>query len=92
MRSLFTWPQTDRVVLDPPLHAETLRRFREYEILDVRYIVQIDPEDGTTYGFEPGDLVRRDDLDCVETRHGSLPFPVGELLSLLDTESGDLAE
>lgn len=94
--------QTERVVLDPPLliieilspedrHGDTLRRFREYEKLGVRYIVQMDPEDRTTYVFAHGDLVRRDDLDSVETRNGRLPFPTRELLALLDAEKGDLA-
>jgi Uma2 family endonuclease len=64
--------QTERVVLDAPLliveivslddkHTETLRRFREYEKLGIRYIVQMDPEDRTTYTFVSGSLVRRDD-------------------------------
>ena len=89
--------QTDRVVLDVPLliveivspddkHGETLRRFREYENLGVRYIVQMDPEDRTTYVFEHGNLVRRDDFEVVETRNGPLPFRVRELLSMLDEE------
>ncbi|MEI9977268.1 MAG: Uma2 family endonuclease [Ignavibacteriota bacterium] len=54
--------QTDRVLLDAPLliveilspddrHMDTLRRFREYERLGVRYIVQMDPEDRATYVF-----------------------------------------
>jgi Uma2 family endonuclease len=92
--------QTERVVLDPPLliveivspedkHSETLRRFREYEKLGVRYIVQMDPEDRTTYMFIRGDLVRRDDLASLETRNGSMPFDTRELLALLDEERGD---
>jgi Uma2 family endonuclease len=89
--------QTDRVVLDAPLLIveisspedkliETLRRFREYENLGVRHIVQMDPEDRTTYMFIRGDLVRRDDLAHIETRSGLLPFPARELLTLLDGE------
>lgn len=89
--------QTDRVVLDPPLLIveisspedkliETLRRFREYENLGVRHIVQMDPEDRTTYMFVRGDPVQRDDLAQVETRSGLLPFPARELLALLDEE------
>jgi Uma2 family endonuclease len=92
--------QSNRVVLDPPLliveivspedkHSETLRRFREYEKLGVPYIVQMDPEDRTTYMFIHGDLVRRDDLATVETRNGALPFDTRELLALLDEEPGD---
>jgi len=38
-----------------------------------------------------GDLVRRDDLDRVETRNGSLPFPTRDLLALLDEEDGGFA-
>jgi Uma2 family endonuclease len=89
--------QTDRVVLDPPLLVieisspddkliDTLRRFREYEQLGVRHIVQMDPEDRTTYMFIRGDLVQRDDLARIETRNGLLPFPARELLALLDEE------
>ncbi len=89
--------QTDRVVLDPPVLIveisspedkliETLRRFREYENLGVRHIVQMDPEDRTTYMFIRGDLVQRDDLAQIETRNGLLPFPARELLALLDEQ------
>jgi Uma2 family endonuclease len=92
--------QTDRVVLDAPLliveivspedkHVETLRRFREYEKLGVRYIVQMDPEDRTTYMFVGGNLVQRDDLKSIEARSGQLPFHTRELLALLDDEAGD---
>jgi Uma2 family endonuclease len=92
--------QTERVVLDAPLliveivspddkHIETLRRFREYQNLGVRYIVQMDLEDRTTYMFIRGDLVRRDDLASIEARNGSLPFNTRELLALLDEERGD---
>ena len=94
--------QTERVVLDAPLliieivspedkHSETLRRFREYEALGVRYIVQMDLEDRTTYVFVHGDLVRCDELANVETRNGLLPFPARDLLALLDTETGESA-
>lgn len=94
--------QMERVVLDAPLliveilspedkHSETLRRFRECEKLGVRYIVQMDPEDRTTYMFIQDNLVRRDDLTSVETRNGTLPFPASELLARLDEESGDIA-
>src|SRR5580700_10399211 len=52
--------QNDRVVLDPPLliveilspddrMRDTIQRFREYERLGVRHIVQMDPEDRTTF-------------------------------------------
>ena len=89
--------QTDRVVLDAPLliveivspddkHIETLRRYYEYEKLGVRYIVQMDPEDRTTYMFVGGSLVRRDDLVNLETRNGLLPFDTRALLAELDEE------
>jgi len=95
--------QTDRVVIDSPLliveivspedrHSETLRRFREYQKLGVRYIVQMDPEDRTTYLFVRGDLVRGDDMETVETRNGPLPFRTRDLLALLDREDGSFAE
>jgi Uma2 family endonuclease len=95
--------QTDRAVIDPPLLiveilspedrlSETLRRFREYEKLGVRHIVQMDPEDRTTYLSVRGDLVRRDDLETVETRNGPLPFHSRNLLALLDREHGSFAE
>ncbi|HEY1342262.1 MAG TPA: Uma2 family endonuclease [Bryobacteraceae bacterium] len=88
--------QTQRVVLDPPLliveilspddrTADTLRRFREYQKLGVRHIVQMDPEDRITYLFLDGDLVQRE-LTNLETRAGVLPFDSRELLALLDEE------
>lgn len=72
-------------------HArDTLRRFREYEKLGVRYIVQMDPEDRTTHQFIGGDLVHRD-LTSLETPGGgSLPFDTRELLARLDDEPGEL--
>ncbi len=89
--------QTDRVVLAPPLlvieilspddrTGDTLRRFREYQKLGVRYIVQMDPEDRITYLFVNGDLVERK-LSAFETRRGSLPFDSQALLVLLDEEN-----
>jgi Uma2 family endonuclease len=91
--------QTDKVVLDAPLiiveilspedrTRDTLRRFREYEKLGVRYIVQMDPEDRTTHLFVSGDLVQRD-LSAFETPAGALPFDSRELLAGLDSESGE---
>jgi Uma2 family endonuclease len=88
--------QTDRVVLDAPLVIieivspddrlrDTLQRFREYEKLGVRYIVQMDPADRTSFGFVNGDLVRRD-FSGFELPGGHLPFDSRELLSRLDEE------
>ena len=96
--------QSERVVLDPPLliieivspddrMRNTMQRFREYERLGVRYIVQMDPEDRTTFVFANGDLVRRD-LTSVEVKslevpdRGPLPFDSRELLARLDEETG----
>jgi Uma2 family endonuclease len=93
--------QTDRVVLDAPwliveilspedTTRDTLRRFREYEKLGVRYIVQMDPEDRTTHQFIGGDLLHRD-LTSLETPGGgSLPFDTRDLLARLDDEPGEL--
>ncbi len=87
--------QTDRVVLDSPFlfievlspddrMGPTVRRFREYEMLGVRHIVQMDPEDRTT--FVNGDLVRRDLSSFEVPDRGSLPFDSRELLAQLDEE------
>jgi len=89
--------QSDRVVLDPPLliveilspddrMRETIQRFREYEKLGVRYIVQMDPEDRTTFVFVSGDLVRRDLSSFDVPGRGTLPFDSRELLARLDEE------
>lgn len=89
--------QSNRVVLDPPLliveilspddrMRETMQRFREYEKLGVRYIVQMDPEDRTTFVFVSGDLVRRDLSGFEVPGRGPLPFDSGELLARLDEE------
>ena len=89
--------QTDRVVVDAPVLVieilspddrmkATLERFHEYDKLGVRHIIQMDPEDRTTYVFEAGNLVRRDleQLSLDADRH--LPFNSRDLLSLLDSE------
>ena len=89
--------QTDRVVLDAPLliieilspddrMKDTMQRFSEYEKLGVRYIVQMDPEDRTTFLFVKGDLVRRDLSSFDVSDRGSLPFDSKELLARLDKE------
>jgi|SRR5271166_2565886 len=89
--------QTDRAVLDAPLLVieilspddrmkATLSRFREYQKLGARYIVQMDPEDRTTATFVNGDLVQRD-LSSFELPGGrSLPLDSRQLLSLLNEE------
>jgi Uma2 family endonuclease len=89
--------QTDRVVLDPPLliieilspddrMEATLTRFREYEKLGVRHIIQMDPADRTTAVFTDGSLVQRDLSSLELPDHASLPFDSRHLLSLLDRE------
>ncbi len=89
--------QSNRVVLDPPLliieilspddrMRETMQRFREYEKLGVPHIVQMDPEDRTTFVFVSGNLVRRDLSSFEVPDRGCLPFESRELLSRLDEE------
>jgi Uma2 family endonuclease len=89
--------QTDRVVLDAPLVVveilspddrmkSTLDRFHEYEKLGVRHIIQMDPEDRSTYVFEQGNLVRRDLLELFLGLDRTVPFNSSALLSLLDEE------
>jgi Uma2 family endonuclease len=89
--------QNDRVVLDAPLMIveilspddrmkDTLQRFREYEALGVRYIVQMDPEDRTTFLFVNGDLTRRDLTSFEVPGPGPVPFDTREVLSRLDQE------
>ena len=89
--------QTERVVLDAPLMIieilspddrmkDTLQRFREYEKLGVRYILQMDPEDRTTFQFVRGDLSRRDLTSFEVPDRGPVPFDTTELLRRLDAE------
>jgi Uma2 family endonuclease len=89
--------QNDRVLLDAPLLIveivspddrlrDAIRRFRDYEALGVRHIVQMDPEDRTTFIFTNGDLVRRDLTSLEVPGQGLLPFDSKELLARLDEE------
>ncbi len=89
--------QSDRVILDVPLAIveilspddrmkDTLQRFRDYETLGVRYIVQMDPEDRTTFQFVQGGLTRRDLVSLEIPERGWLPFDTRELLARLDSE------
>jgi Uma2 family endonuclease len=89
--------QTKRFVLDPPFlivevlspddrMRETLERFRDYEKFGVPHIVQMDPEDRTTFVFIGGDLVRRDLTSFEVPGRGSLPFDSQALLARLDEE------
>ena len=88
--------QTDQVVLDPPLiiveilspddrTQDTIRRFREYEVLGVPHILQMDPEDRTTFVFKNGNLLRQN-LMHLEIPGGRLPFDTTDLLGRLDRE------
>ncbi len=89
--------QNERVVLDPPLVVieillpddrmkDTLQRFREYEKFGVRYIVQMDPEDRTTFVFVSGDLVRRDLTGFDVPERGTILFDSQALLARMDEE------
>jgi len=89
--------QSKRALLDPPLIIvevvspddrlrDTMQRFRDYERLGVRHIVQLDPEDRTTFVFTNGDLVRRDLTSLEVPDRGLLPFDSRELLARLDEE------
>ncbi len=89
--------QTDRVILDAPLiiieilspddrMRETMQWFREYERIGVQHIVQMDPEDRTTFVYVSGDLVRRDLTGFDIPGKGWLPFNSRDLLALLDRE------
>jgi Uma2 family endonuclease len=90
--------QDGRVILDAPLliieilspddrMGETLERFREYEQLGVRYIIQMDPVRRTSHLFIHGDLMSAQDLSSLDIAPGkSLPFPAAALLALLDEE------
>ena len=70
---------------------EVLQRFREYEKLGVQHIIQMDPDDRTTFAFVNGDLVGRD-LSGFEVPQrdlpssGFLPFDSRRLLAALDNE------
>ena len=50
------------------------------------HIVQMDPEDRSTFVFVSGDLMRRDLSSIDVPERGSLPFDSREVLSRLDQE------
>ena len=91
--------QTSRALLDPPFLIvevlspddrvkDTVRRFRDYEAFGIRHIVQMDPEDRTTFVFSGGALLPRD-IDGFEVPDcGFLPFDSKALLARLDEELG----
>ena len=92
--------QSNRVVLDTPFiiveilspddrMSSTIQRFRDYDRLGVPYIIQMDPEDRTTFVYVSGDLVRRD-LTTIEVPGGGpLPFDTRALLNELDEQGID---
>ena len=89
--------QSERVMLDAPLVVveilspddkmrDTIQRFREYEKIGVPHIVQMDPEDRSTFVYLKGDLVRRDLSGFDVPDRGFLPFDSRELLAGLEQE------
>jgi Uma2 family endonuclease len=89
--------KTNRALLDPPFLIvevlspddrvkDTVRRFNDYETFGVQHIVQLDPEDRTTFIFSGGALLPKA-LDGFEVPgRGFLPFNSSELLARLDEE------
>ena len=89
--------QTKRALLDPPFlivevlspddrMKDVVRRFRDYEAFGVKQIVQMDPEDRTTFVFAGGALLPKD-IDGFEIPdRGFLPFNSKEMLARLDEE------
>ncbi|HJZ96377.1 MAG TPA: Uma2 family endonuclease [Candidatus Solibacter sp.] len=87
--------QSDRVIFDTPLLIveilspndtvrSTMHRFRDYDRLGVPYIIQMDPEDRTTFVYVSGDLVRRD-LTSIDVPGGAqMPFDSRALLAKLE--------
>jgi Uma2 family endonuclease len=85
------------VVIDPPFlvievlspddrQRETLKRFADYAAFGVRHIVQMDPEDRTTFVYAESSL-QRCELEGFEVpERGVLPFNSKELLARLDDE------
>jgi Uma2 family endonuclease len=89
--------QSKRVLLDAPLIIieivspddrvrATMQRFRDYQKLGVPHIIQMDPEDRTTFVFTNGGLILRDLTSLEVPNHGDLPFDSRELLARLDEE------
>jgi Uma2 family endonuclease len=87
--------ENDRVLLDPPFLIvevlspddrvkDTRRRYRDYAAFGVKHIVQMDPEDRTTFVFADGQTIECD-VDGFEVPgRGALPFNSRELLARLD--------
>jgi Uma2 family endonuclease len=85
------------VVVDPPFlivevlspddrQQATLKRFGDYTALGVRHIVQMDPEERTTFVYSEGSLSRRDIEGFDVPDRGFLPFNSRQLLACLDEE------
>jgi Uma2 family endonuclease len=88
--------KNDRVIVDTPLiiieivspddrMRQTMQRFRDYQGIGVPHIIQMDPEDRTTFVYVSGDLGRRDLTTIDVPGVGPLPFDSRELLARLDT-------
>jgi Uma2 family endonuclease len=89
------YKKTNRALLDPPVLIvevlspddrvkDTVRRFKDYEAFGVRHVVQMDPEDRTTFVFTGGALVPKE-LDGFDLPgRGFLPFNSTDLLARLD--------
>jgi Uma2 family endonuclease len=89
--------QNDRVLVDPPFLiveilspddrvTDAMRRFKDYAALGVRHIVQMDPEDRTTFVFSDGMLMERDLDGFPVLDRGFLPFPSRQLLDQLNQQ------
>ena len=65
---------------------DTVKRYRDYEALGVRHIVQLDPVDRTTFSFEAGALVPRDLEGFEVPGRERLAFNTRELFGRLDEE------
>src|SRR5690348_10747398 len=87
--------QTNRALLEPPFLIvevlspddrvkDTVRRFKDYAAFGVRHIVQLDPEDRTTFVFADGALIPRELEGFDLPERGFLPFNSTELLARLD--------
>jgi Uma2 family endonuclease len=88
---------TNRALLDAPFliveilspddrFNNSMRRFADYQQLGVSHIVQMDPEDRTTFVFESGNLIPRDLSGFDVPDRGFLPFDSRELLAQIDDE------
>jgi Uma2 family endonuclease len=84
--------ENERVLIDPPFliveilsphdrMKDSMLRFADYAQLGVKHIIQMDPEDRTTFVFEDGNLIRRGLTGFDVPDRGFLPFDSRELLA-----------